>query len=174
MFFLLSSPRQAARAFMVLSCAMSVVAFVLSVMGMKCVRFARSSFVKTPLALSGGVCFLCAGLLCLIPVSWTTHDVIVDFYNPFFPGGMKYEIGLAVYIGYASAFLSLSGGAVLCWNSSGGRSRTRQDQTVTRPPAFNNVSSPAPMYKPPEALKDNHTSCFCSLSNDGYRVQNYF
>ncbi|KAM6978660.1 claudin-14-like isoform 1-T2 [Tautogolabrus adspersus] len=168
---------QAARALMVLSCITSVLASLLSAMGMKCTRFARGSSIKSPLVLSGGVCFLCAGLLCLVTVSWTTNDVIMDFYNPFLSDGMKYEIGLAVYLGYASACLSLSGGLVLCWSSCGNRSQgppqMQRQQPSSPPPAFNNIYPPAPPYNPPEALKDNRAPSLCSLSSNGYRLNNY-
>lgn len=177
---LLALPRdlQAARALMVLSCLTSVMAALVSVLGMKCTRFAHSSVIKSPLALSGGGCFLCAGVLCLVTVSWTTNDVIMDFYDPFLPSGFKYEIGLAVYIGYAAACLSLVGGLVICWSSSGNTSRrpqlqTQRSQPVTPPPAFNNIYPPAPPYKPPEALKDNRAPSLCSVSSNGYRLHNY-
>ncbi|XP_034550083.1 claudin-14-like isoform X2 [Notolabrus celidotus] len=169
--------KAAARALMVLSCITSVLAAVVSAMGMKCTRFARGSLIKSPLALSGGVCFLCAGLLCLVTVAWTTNDVIMEFYNPFLSDGMKYEIGLAVYLGYASACLSLSGGLVLCWSSCGDRSRgpvyMQRSRPSSPPPAFNNNYPPAPPYKPHEALKDNHAPSLCSLSSNGYRLNNY-
>lgn len=161
---------------MVLSCVTSILACVASVMGMKCTRFARQSSVKSPLALSGGVCFLCAGLLCLVTVSWTTNDVITEFYNPFLPSGMKYEIGLAVYLGYASASISLMGGMVLCWSSTGDRSQSPlllQSQPPSSPPALNNIYPPAPMYSPAEALKDNRAPSLCSLSSSCYRLNNY-
>ncbi|XP_041663401.1 claudin-14-like [Cheilinus undulatus] len=176
---LLSLPQdlQAARALMVISCITSVLASLVSVMGMKCTRFARGSLIKSPLVLSGGVCFICAGLLCLVTVSWTTNDVIMEFYNPFLSNGMKYEIGLAVYLGYASACLSLSGGLVLCWSSCAHRSQAphhmQRNQPTSAPPAFNNIYPPAPPYKPPEALKDNHAASLCSLSSSGYRLNNY-
>lgn len=162
---------------MVLSCLTSVLACLVSVMGMKCTRFARSSFIKSPLAVSGSICFLCAGLLCLLTVSWTTNDVILDFYDPFLPSGTKYELGLAVYLGYASACLSLAGGLVLCWSSSVGRSRqpvpVRRSQPSSPPPAFNHIYPPAPHYRPPEALRDNRAPSLYSASSSGYRLNNY-
>ncbi|XP_030283957.1 claudin-14 [Sparus aurata] len=176
---LLALPRdlQAARALMVLSCVTSVLACVVSVMGMKCTRFARGSLVKSPLALSGAIGFLCAGLLCLVTVSWTTNDVIMDFYDPFLPSGLKYEIGLAVYLGYASACLSLTGGLVLCWSSGVDRSRSPlhlpRNQPSSPPPAFNHIYPPAPLYKPPDALRDNRAPSLCSLASSGYRLNNY-
>ncbi|XP_072253809.1 claudin-14-like [Leuresthes tenuis] len=173
---LLALPRdlQAARALMVLSCITSILASVVAVMGMKCTHFARRSVIKSLLVLSGGIFFLCAGLLCLVTVSWTTSDVIMEFNNPFLPSGLKYEIGLAVYLGYASACLSLSGGLVLCWSSGGDRPlRLQRSQPSSPPPAFNNIYHPAPLYKPPEALKDNRAPSLCSLSSNGYRLNNY-
>lgn len=162
---------------MVLSCITSVLASLVSVMGMKCTRFARGSLIKSPLALSGSICFLCAGMLCLVTVSWTTNDVIMDFYDPFLPSGMKYEIGLAVYLGYASACLSLAGGLVLCWSSSGGRPRNplpvQRSHPSSPPPAFNHIYPPAPLYRPPQAMKGNHVPSVCSASSSGYRLNNY-
>ncbi|CAN9497890.1 unnamed protein product [Ophioblennius macclurei] len=168
---------QAARALMVLSCVTSALTSAVSVLGMKCTRFVRGSAIKSHLVLSGGIGFLCAGLLCLVTVSWTTNDVVKDFFDPFLPSGMKYEIGLAVYIGYASSFLSLIGGLVLCWSSGGGRSprphHIHRDPPFSPPPAFTNIYPHAPPYKPPEALKDNHAPSLCSLSSSGYRLNNY-
>lgn len=162
---------------MVLSCLTSVLACLVSVMGMKCTRFARGSLIKAPLAVSGSICFLCAGLLCLVTVSWTTNDVILDFYDPFLPSGTKYELGLAVYLGYASACLSLAGGLVLCWSSSVGRPRqpvpVRRSQPSSPPLAFNHIYPPAPQYRPPQALRDNHAPSLCSASSSGYRLNNY-
>uniref|UniRef100_A0A3Q1H3Y6 Claudin n=1 Tax=Anabas testudineus TaxID=64144 RepID=A0A3Q1H3Y6_ANATE len=107
---LLALPRdlQAARALMVLSCVTSVLALLVSVMGMKCTRFARGSLIKHLLALSGGICFICAALPCLVTVSWTTSDVIMDFYDPLLPIGLKYEIGPAVYLGYVSVLTEVT------------------------------------------------------------------
>lgn len=168
---------QAARALMVLSCVTSALTSAVSVLGMKCTRFVRGSVIKAHLVLSGGVGFFCAGLFCLVTVSWTTKDVVKDFHNLLLPSGLKYEIGLAVYIGYASAFLSLTGGVVLCWSGSCGRPHRplhiQRDPPLSPPPAFHNIYPPAPPYNPPDALKDNRAPSLCSLSSSGYRLNNY-
>ncbi|CAB1328800.1 unnamed protein product [Coregonus sp. 'balchen'] len=167
---------QAARALMVLSCLTSTLAALVSSAGMKCTRCARSSPTKHALAISGGVCFLSAGMLCLITVCWTTNDVILDFYNPILPEGMKYEIGMAVYLGYVSACLSLMGGAVLCWNCEG---RPRNPLHLPRhqhpppPPVFSTLNTPAPPYYPPAALNGNRTPSRTSASSSGYRLNDY-
>ncbi|CAL8266791.1 unnamed protein product [Lota lota] len=175
----LPSDLQAARALMVISCVTSTVAVFLAVMGMKCTQCAHSLSTKKALLLGGGVCFFSAGLLCLIPVSWTTNSIIVDFYNPFLPSGMKYELGLAIYVGYASSCLSLTGGfALFCSNNC-------QQQPITYPPPRQMVRSYspspppavlacAPSYRPPEALRGNCVPSVLSVSRNGYRLDDLF
>ncbi|XP_071196158.1 claudin-14-like [Salvelinus alpinus] len=170
---------QAARALMLLSCLTSTLAALVSSAGMKCTRCARGSSIKHALAISGGVCFLSAGMLCLITVCWTTNDVILDFYNPILPEGMKYEIGMAVYLGYVSACLSLMGGVVLCWNCEG-RPRNPLHLPHHRHPCpplvfktINTPNTPAPPYYPPAALKGNYAPSRTSLSSNGYRLNDY-
>ncbi|XP_014029430.1 claudin-14-like [Salmo salar] len=169
---------QVARALMVLSCLTSTLAVLVSSTGMKCTRCARRSPTKHVLAISGGVCFLSAGMLCLITVCWTTNDVILDFYNPILPEGMKYEIGMAVYLGYVSACLSLMGGAVLCWNCEG-RPGNALPLHIPRhhhpppPPVFSTLNTPAPPYYPPAALNGNRTPSRTSVSSSGYRLNDY-
>ncbi|KAF6738674.1 Claudin-14 [Oryzias melastigma] len=161
---------QACRALMVVSCLSSVVASVIAATGMKCTRFVQRSQVKSRLVLSGGICFLCAAFLCLVTVCWTTYSVVMQFYDPFLPGGVKYEIGLSVYLGFASTCLSLTAGLVLCWSSRGVDSRRRPPSV---PPSANR-HAPAPLYGSPDTLKDNHTPPFCCFSNSGYNLDNYF
>uniref|UniRef100_A0A8C7XGZ9 Claudin n=1 Tax=Oryzias sinensis TaxID=183150 RepID=A0A8C7XGZ9_9TELE len=176
----LPSDMQAARAIMVVSCLSSVLASVIAVMGMKCTHFVQRSQVKSRLVLSGGICFLCAAFLCLVTVSWTTYTVAMQFYDPFLPGGLKYEVGLSVYLGFVSTCLSLTAGLVLCWSSRGVDSQ-RSSHTKRRPssssssvPPSADKHSPSPLYQSPEALKDNHTAPFCCVSNGGYNLDNFF
>ncbi|KAG7467148.1 hypothetical protein MATL_G00150290 [Megalops atlanticus] len=159
---------QAARALMVISCVASALAIAISAVGMKCTRCARRSPTKSALAVGGGVCFIAAGLLCLVTASWTTNDVIRDFYNPMLPSSMKYEIGQAVYVGFASAGLSITGGAVLCLSCEDSRQRPPY-----RLPANNALQRPAPPYHPPAAYKGNHTPSRSSASSNGYRLNDY-
>ncbi|KAJ3592214.1 hypothetical protein NHX12_007342 [Muraenolepis orangiensis] len=170
---------QAARALMVLSCVTGMIAVVLAVTGMKCTQCAHGSSNKNALLLGGGCCFFSAGLLCLITVSWTTNSITQDFYNPFLPGAMKYEIGLAIYVGYASSFLSLTGGLILCWSTSGQRQPIRQPpppHTVRSYPAAPPPAAiaSAPPYRPPEALRGNCVPSVFPASSSGYKLDDYF
>ncbi|XP_040515559.1 claudin-14 [Gallus gallus] len=157
---------QAARAMMVISCILSVLACVIAVIGMKCTRCAKGTSAKASIAVSGGIVFILAGLTCLVPVSWTTNDVVTDFYNPLLPQGMKYEIGQALYLGFVSASLTILGGALLC---TSGQCGTDQGPRQPRPCS----TRTAPSCRPPTAYKGNHASSLTSASHSGYRLNDY-
>ncbi|XP_025933461.1 claudin-14 [Apteryx mantelli] len=165
----LALPRdlRAARAMMVISSVLSALACALAVVGMECTQCAKGTSAKTPTAVAGGVAFILAGLFCLVPVSWTTSDVVADFYNPLLPSGMKYEIGQALYLGFASASLSILGGALLCASSLCAGS------SAPRPPRPGGVPRAAPSCRPPAACGGNHASSRTSASHSGYRLSDY-
>ncbi|XP_074864165.1 claudin-2 [Carettochelys insculpta] len=112
---LLSLPAdmQAAQALMVTSCAVSSLASIISVWGMRCTVFAQGSSAKDKVAVTGGVIFILGGILCFIPMVWNTHVVLQDFYNPLIPDSAKYEMGEAMYLGIVSALITIIGGCIL-------------------------------------------------------------
>ncbi|RXM91946.1 Claudin-14 [Acipenser ruthenus] len=166
----LALPRdlQAARALMVLSCVLSTLAAILSAVGMKCTRCVRGSSAKNPLAVSGGASFVIAGILGLVPISWSTNDVIQDFYNPMMPNGMKYEIGQAIYVGFVSAGLTILGGVLLCLSCGEVQNHFPYRAQIRRA-----THRAAPAYHPPAAYKGNHNPSSSSASSSGYRLNDY-
>nr|XP_033800178.1 claudin-2 [Geotrypetes seraphini] len=110
----LPSDIQAAQAMMVTSCFISILACLISVIGMRCTVFAQDSPGKDKIAIAGGVFFIMGGLLCVIPVAWNLHVTIQEFYNPLVPESMKFEMGEALYLGMVSSLLSIIGGSMLC------------------------------------------------------------
>ncbi|XP_014853602.1 PREDICTED: claudin-2 [Poecilia mexicana] len=119
---------QASRALMVISVVLSVLAIGMTSLGMQCTLCLEDAgTVKSRVAGAGGVLFLAAGFLSLVPVSWTTHEVVQTFYSPNIPAGMKYEIGECLYLGLTSSLISMLGGGLLsvsCWvEEEGGRGR---------------------------------------------------
>ncbi|NWQ70119.1 CLD14 protein, partial [Neopipo cinnamomea] len=155
---------RAARAMMVLSCSLSVLACGMAVVGMRCTRCAEGTPAKASVAVCGGTVFVVAGLLCLVPVSWSTNDVVMDFYSPVLPGGVRYELGQALYLGFASALLTVLGGAMLC-----APGRCRGDGAPFQPGSLRT----APSSRPPPAYKGNHGSSLTSASHSGYRLSDY-
>ncbi|XP_051877526.1 claudin-2 isoform X3 [Pristis pectinata] len=104
---------QAARAMMVISVALSLLSITISVVGMKCTVCARDSPIKDKIAGTGGVLFIIAGIMGLIPVAWTMNGVILNFHNPLIPGDLKFEIGESLYLGVVAAGLTIIGGVML-------------------------------------------------------------
>ncbi|XP_032993669.1 claudin-2 [Lacerta agilis] len=105
---------QAAQAMMSSSIAVSLLASIICVVGMRCTIFSQGSPAKDKVAVAGGVAFVLGGLLCFIPVVWNIHAVLRDFYNPIVPDSMKYELGESLYLGVLSSLVSLIGGFILC------------------------------------------------------------
>ncbi|NWR93466.1 CLD14 protein, partial [Furnarius figulus] len=155
---------RAARAMMVTSCCLSLLAIGVAVLGMRCTLCAHGSPTKPTLAISAGVTFLLAGLLCLVPISWSTSDVVMDFYSPSLPGGVRYEMGQALYLGFTSALLTILGGALLCVPTHcPGRQEHCQPHSTHRTPS----------WRPPDVPKGNHAPSLTSASHSGYRLSDY-
>lgn len=117
---------QAARAMMVISVLCSLLACAVSSLGMQCTVCMSGSSAKARVAGTGGVLFLTAGLLALIPVAWKTHEVVQTFYTLHLPDSLKYELGDCLYLGIASSLLSMLGGGLLsvsCWDEMDGPGR---------------------------------------------------
>lgn len=111
---ILPTELQVAQALMITSVAVSLLASIVSVVGMRCTVFSQGSPAKDRIAVFGGVAFAVGGLLCFIPVVWNIHMILRDFYNPIVPDAMKFEIGEALYLGMLSSLTSLIGGFILC------------------------------------------------------------
>ncbi|XP_028622048.1 claudin-4 [Arvicanthis niloticus] len=105
---------QAARALMVISIIVGALGMLLSVVGGKCTNCMEDETVKAKVMITAGAVFIVASLLIMVPVSWTAHNVIRDFYNPLVASGQKREMGASLYIGWAASGLLALGGGLLC------------------------------------------------------------
>ncbi|XP_036447142.1 claudin-4-like [Colossoma macropomum] len=111
----LSSDLQAARAMTVMSIITALLALALSIMSLKCTTCIKGKASKMGVIIISGVFFIIAGILMLIPVSWSTNTIIQDFYNPMIaPSSQRRELGAALYIGVTAAALLILGGGLLC------------------------------------------------------------
>ncbi|XP_017276746.1 claudin-4-like [Kryptolebias marmoratus] len=110
----LSQDLQAARAMTVISIILGILGVLISIVGAKCTNCIEEEAAKAKVMIISGIFFILAGILVLIPVCWSAHTIIRDFYNPTVINSMKREIGASLYIGWASAALFLIGGAMLC------------------------------------------------------------
>ncbi|KAM9783873.1 claudin k [Syngnathus acus] len=114
----LPSDMQAARGLTVLSVMLCAVALALGVLGVKCTKCVGLSSLKARIARISGVLFAVAGFLFLVPVCWTAHSIIRDFYDPHVAAPHKRELGPGLYVGWGAAALLLVGGSLLYAGSS--------------------------------------------------------
>ncbi|XP_051955354.1 claudin-4-like [Xyrauchen texanus] len=112
----LSSDLQAARALIIISIVIGILGILLAMAGGKCTNCVEDESSKSKVGVTSGAIFIVAGVLCLVPVCWTAHVIIRDFYNPLLSEAQKREIGAALYIGWGAAALLLIGGGLLCCN----------------------------------------------------------
>ncbi|XP_072901018.1 claudin-14-like isoform X2 [Hemitrygon akajei] len=157
---------QAARVLMVFSCLFSTLATCVSVVGMKCTVCFRETSSKDHIAMSGGAFYILAGIMCLIPVAWSTNDLIRDFYNPVLPAGTKYEMGEALYIGFVSTGMALIGGSLLCLPCpQQGNKKPYQPQALSIQAASQN--------RLPSIYRSNYFMSQASASHSDYRLHDY-
>ncbi|XP_075343147.1 claudin-4-like [Odontesthes bonariensis] len=105
---------QAARALTVVTIILGVLALLVSLLGAKCTNCIEEEGVKAKVMACSGGAFVTAALTQIVPVSWSAHSIIIEFYSPIIPSGQKMEIGAALYLGWAAAALLLIGGSILC------------------------------------------------------------
>lgn len=111
----LSPDLQASRGLMCAGSALSFLAFLVAVVGMKCTRCRQSSWpAKGYILLTAGLLFILSGAVTLIPVCWVANTIIRDFYNPAVNVAQKRELGEALYLGWVAAFCLLTAGAIFC------------------------------------------------------------
>ncbi|TNN48287.1 Claudin-4 [Liparis tanakae] len=105
---------QAARALTIVSIILGAVSLLISMVGAKCTNCIEDEGVKARVMAASGGAFIAAALMQLVPVSWSAHTIIIEFYSPLIHSGQKMEIGAALYLGWAAAALLLFGGSILC------------------------------------------------------------
>lgn len=117
----LPSDLQASRAIIVISVLVALIALFASSAGGECTNCLESGPSKSKVATTAGVVFVIAGILSLIPPSWTANMVIRDFYNPLVAEAQKRELGAAVFICWGAGVLMVIGGGLLCtsWRRAG-------------------------------------------------------
>ncbi|CAN0292838.1 unnamed protein product [Lampetra planeri] len=111
----MSPSLKAAQAMMVISCLLTAAGIGASTAGMKCtlVLGPPSRRSKSLVAVSGGLCLVTSSLCTFVPVAWNTHTTVRQFYDPWYPSPVKYELGAAIYLGYAAATLTMAAGVMM-------------------------------------------------------------
>ncbi|XP_062289896.1 claudin-4-like isoform X1 [Scomber scombrus] len=90
---------QSARALTVISIILGLLALLISMVGAKCTNCIDAEGPKARVMAASGGAFITAALTQLVPVSWSAHTIIIEFYSPIVPEGQKMEIGAAMSMG---------------------------------------------------------------------------
>ncbi|MCI4384744.1 hypothetical protein PGIGA_G00042150 [Pangasianodon gigas] len=101
----LGSDIQAARAMTIVCCIVTVISLLL-------VTCIKNEDTKPKIFLAAGVGMLIAGVLLIIPVSWTANNVMRDSKNPLV--SIDTQLGPCIFIGWAGGLFLLLGGGMLC------------------------------------------------------------
>ncbi|XP_039534654.1 claudin-8 [Pimephales promelas] len=112
----LSPDLQAARGLMCCSVALTGLGLLISIIGMRCTACIQDNDRAKRMVLIISGCMILVGCFCcLVPISWTAHAIIQDFYNPLLLDAQRRELGEALYIGWvSSAFLFVGGCIFTC------------------------------------------------------------
>ncbi|XP_010902500.2 claudin-1 [Esox lucius] len=123
----------ATRGLMVGAIFLCGLAILVSMVGLKCmVCLAEQPDAKGKVAMTGGIVFIIAGLCALVGTSWYGSRIAKEFYDPFTPTNSRYEFGKALFIGWASASLTIIGGSILSCSCPGKASGTSPRYPATR------------------------------------------
>jgi len=139
---ILSSDLQAARGMIIISCMLTCICMLMLCAGAEFTTCVQNEDAKPKISLVAGIGLVIAGLLVIIPVSWSAHIVIRDFNNPLAPVNLKRELGACIFIGWAAGALLILGGGLLCCFSranSGGSGGTAKYYS-------NSASAPSKNY----------------------------
>ncbi|MEQ2209925.1 hypothetical protein XENOCAPTIV_006008 [Xenoophorus captivus] len=97
---------QAARGLMCCSVALSGLGLLVAIAGMKCIScFQDNKWAKTIFLVVAGAMQFMACVCVFIPVSWTGHVIVSDFYNPLLIDAQRRELGEALYVGWLTGAL---------------------------------------------------------------------
>nr|XP_019943731.1 PREDICTED: claudin-8-like [Paralichthys olivaceus] len=154
---------QAARGLMCCSLALSGLGLLVALAGMRCIScFQGNDWARTIILMVAGVMQLLACFCVFIPVSWTGHVIIRDFYNPLLIDAQRRELGEALYIGWVTgAFLFASALLFLCR-----RLPTDKGSFDVYHPANLLSYKPAPGY--PSLMRYNPVPSISSLKSTAY------
>lgn len=133
----LASDLQAARAMVIISCMFSILSILILFCGADFTTCVENEDAKPKISLAAGVGMLLAGLLVIIPVSWSANNVVQSFNNPLIPQAQKMELGECIFVGWgAGVLLILAGGLLCCFSRpkssrSGGTARFTNSNPAT-------------------------------------------
>ncbi|XP_043940840.1 claudin-4-like [Protopterus annectens] len=104
---------QVARALTIISIILVVFGILTLFFGAEFTTFIDNESVKSKIALTSGIILIVAGILLIIPVSWSANIVIRNFYDSLVV--RKMELGACIFIGWAASVILFIAGGLICF-----------------------------------------------------------
>ncbi|KAI2663264.1 Claudin-10 [Labeo rohita] len=107
---------------------------ILALVGMKCTKIGGSETTKARITCLCGLHFILSGICSMTACSLYAHRITSEFFDPLFVK-QKFELGAALFIGWAGSVLSILGGFLFCFSMSEGFSIriTKMDRNPETP-----------------------------------------
>ncbi|XP_064831640.1 claudin-10-like [Oncorhynchus masou masou] len=99
------------RALIIISIILGFFGAILVLVGMKCTKIGGSEVANARVTFAGGMNYLVSGLCSMIAFSYYGNKIRAEFQDPNFKA-QKFEIGVAVYIGWGGSTLLVIGGLI--------------------------------------------------------------
>ncbi|XP_008326490.1 claudin-10-like isoform X2 [Cynoglossus semilaevis] len=114
---------QACRGLMIAAICLGFFGSIFALVGMKCTKIGGTDKNKARIACFAGVDFILSGVCSLSACSLYAHRITSEFFDPMFMA-QKYELGAALFIGWAGSILCILGGGMLCFSIADSFSRS--------------------------------------------------
>ncbi|XP_003495279.1 claudin-10 isoform X3 [Cricetulus griseus] len=123
---------QACRGLMIAAVSLGFFGSIFALFGMKCTKVGGSDKAKAKTACLAGVVFILSGLCSMTGCSLYANKITTEFFDPLFME-QKYELGAALFIGWAGASLCIIGGVIFCFSISDNNKTPRMGYTYNGP-----------------------------------------
>uniref|UniRef100_A0A665WBE6 Claudin-10-like n=1 Tax=Echeneis naucrates TaxID=173247 RepID=A0A665WBE6_ECHNA len=110
---------QVCRGLMIASVCLGFFGAIFALVGMKCTKIGGSETTKARLTVLSGFHFILSGLCCMTACSIYAHRITTDFFDPLFVA-QKFELGAALFVGWAGSVLCILGGLIFCLSLTDG------------------------------------------------------
>ncbi|XP_055071678.1 claudin-10 isoform X2 [Misgurnus anguillicaudatus] len=114
---------QVCRGLMIASVCLGFFGSIFALIGMKCTKIGGLDQTKARIVCFAGLNFVVTGLCSLSACSLYAHRITSEFFDPMFVA-QKYELGAALFIGWAGSCLCILGGLIFCLSLSEGMDKS--------------------------------------------------
>uniref|UniRef100_A0A3B4ZGZ2 Claudin n=1 Tax=Stegastes partitus TaxID=144197 RepID=A0A3B4ZGZ2_9TELE len=132
---------QACRGLMIAAVCLGFFGSVFALVGMKCTKIGGTDKNKARITCFAGVAFILSGLCSLSACSLYAQRITSEFFDPMFVA-QKYELGAALFIGWAGSVLCILGGCMLCFSIADSCTKSQVSYIYKGAASHSHISSP--------------------------------